>query len=276
MDIITAIAAHKTYRIPADPMYVPIQAGAKGKPTISMERIVEHPDHEKETVHERARRDDTGDNISELNPYYCELTCLYWAWKNTDSDALGLTHYRRHFKSPHASGKDPFDQILTGQEAEKLLKEHDIVLPKRRDYVIASVYKHYASTHYAKDLDAMRRIIARRQPACLDAFDRHMKETSGHMFNMFIMKRDKADEYLRFLFPLLDELYRQTDMSQYDAFQARMIGRISELLLDVWIEANGYDYVEVPVVSMEKVNWLKKGTSFVRSLLTGKKYDHSF
>lgn len=26
--------------------------------------------------------DDTGDNISSKNPYYGELTCWYWVWKN--------------------------------------------------------------------------------------------------------------------------------------------------------------------------------------------------
>ena len=41
--------------------------------------------------------DNTGDNISEKNPLYCELTGIYWLWKNTTADYKGLMHYRRIF-----------------------------------------------------------------------------------------------------------------------------------------------------------------------------------
>ena len=79
MKIKILVAAHKEYRMPKDPMYLPIQVGAEGKRSFGYQR------------------DDTGENISSANPRMCELTAIYWAWKNLDADYVGLVHYRRHF-----------------------------------------------------------------------------------------------------------------------------------------------------------------------------------
>ena len=73
------IASHKKYQTAEEEMYVPIQVGAEVKEKI-----------------EGYIQDNTGDNISTKNPYYCELTGLYWAWKNLDADYIGLVHYRRY------------------------------------------------------------------------------------------------------------------------------------------------------------------------------------
>jgi hypothetical protein len=90
------------------------------------------------------------------------------------------------------------------------------------------------------------------------------------------MKRKYFDEYCTWLFDILFELEKRVDVSSYDSFHSRFYGRISELLLDVWINTNNYSYKEVPVMSMEKVNWWKKGTSFLKAKFFGKKYGKSF
>ena len=96
------------------------------------------------------------------------------------------------------------------------------------------------------------------------------------MFNMFIMKKEILDSYCKWLFDILFELENRIDVSKYDNFHARFFGRISELLLDVWINTNNLKYEEVKVIDIEQVNWLKKGTSFLLAKFTGKKYGKSF
>ena len=90
------------------------------------------------------------------------------------------------------------------------------------------------------------------------------------------MKKEILNDYCSWLFDILFELEKRVDVSQYDAFHSRFYGRVSELLLDVWINKNGIKYEEVKVIDMQNVNWFKKGTSFLKAKFTGKKYEKSF
>ena len=253
MEIKVIVAAHKEYPMPQDPMYLPLQVGAAGKESIGWQR------------------DDAGEQISEKNPTYCELTGLYWAWKNLDCTHLGMVHYRRHFKGSAA----PFG-VLSQAEAQKLLERTDCIVPARQRYYIETIYSHYQHTHYEQDLRKTRQILERDFPDYVQAFDRHMKERSGHMFNMFIMKKELADDWCRFCFAVLSALEQEIDLSGYDEYQARVFGRISEILLDVWLIRNEISYAEVPLVYTEKINWVKKGTAFLKAKFFHKRYKGSF
>ncbi len=256
MNIQVIIATHKPYAMPEDPMYLPVHVGAAGKESIGFQP------------------DNTGDNISEKNATFCELTGLYWAWKNLDADYIGLAHYRRHFSGKRKG--TPMERVLTGEQAAKLLEGKDGILPKKRQYYVETLYSHYTHTCYVEPLDMAGDIISKKYPAYADAFQRLKKRTGAHMFNMLILKKEHVDAYCTFLFDVLFELEKQVDASTYDSFHARFFGRVSELLLDVWLEQNPLNCVEVPVISMEPVNWLKKGGSFLLAKFTGKKYDKSF
>lgn len=255
------VATHKKYKMPKDEMYLPVQVGAEGKEELGYQK------------------DNEGENISSKNSYFCELTGLYWAWKNLNADYIGLSHYRRHFAYSKRIPKDEegkFEVLLNKEQIEKILENTDIVLPKKRNYYIENLYNHYKHTMHVEPLDETRKIIEEQCPEYLMEFDKLHKRTSAHMFNMFIMKKDIFNEYCEWLFDILFELEKRVDNSKYDSFHARFYGRVSELLLDVWLNTNGYTYKEVKVISMEKVNWWKKGTSFLKAKFKKEKYRKSF
>lgn len=251
------VATHQKYQMPKDPMYLPIHVGAEGNDNIGY------------------KKDNIGENISIKNPYFCELTGLYWAWKNLDAEYIGLTHYRRHFtvnnKIPN-NEEDKFKIVLSQNELEKKLKKADIILPKKRKYFIETLYSHYKHTMYVEPLDETRKIIAERCPKYLKEFDKLKTRTSSHMFNMFIMKKEYFDRYSEWLFDILFELEKRVDVKKYEKFHARFFGRISELLLDIWIKTNDLKYEEIRVINMQKVNWFKKSSLFLIAKFTGKKY----
>jgi hypothetical protein len=244
-DIKIIIATHKTYQMPKDSMYLPLQVGAEGKADLGYVK------------------DNSGDNISEKNANYCELTGLYWAWKNLDADYIGLSHYRRHFCLKSSKG-DKWQKILTKEQLEPLLQKHDIILPNPRNYFIETNYDQYVHAHHAEDLDTTREILQERYPEYLPIYDDYMKRTIGHRFNMFIMKKEIFDAYCSWLFEILFELEKRLDISDYSKNDARVFGFVSERLIDVWIENNKLSYLEMPVEFMEKENWLKKGSAFLK------------
>ena len=115
MDIKILVAAHKKYWMPDDDVYVPLHVGAEGKESLGY------------------LPDNTGDHISSKNPSYCELTGLYWAWKNLDCDYLGLVHYRRYFTKRSQSYSDYISMdevVLSRGDLDNLLSQNDAVLSK--------------------------------------------------------------------------------------------------------------------------------------------------
>ena len=179
------VAAHKPYEMPFDKMYLPVHVGAAGKDNIGYQR------------------DDEGDNISNLNPYYCELTGLYWAWKNLKEDYIGLVHYRRLFTMN--------GHTLTESDITPYLGKVKLFTPYKRKYYIETLKTHYEHTHYPEHLQITRNTVERLYPNYLDAYDKAVNRTWGYMFNMMIIDRNLLNDYCDWLFNILDDVFKQID-----------------------------------------------------------------
>lgn len=252
MNIKVLVATHKAYRMPEDPMYMPLHVGKAGK-----------------TLELGFQGDNTGEHISQKNPTFCELTGIYWAWKNLECDYIGLAHYRRHFRGKET--REKWDGILTTAQAEALLQDRDVLLPKRRNYYIETVYNQYVHAHPAEPLDLALKLAADHGEAYKKAVGAIKKRTWTHIYNMFLMKKEIFDGYCRWLFPILFQVEEQIDISSYSQYDKRVFGFLAERLLDIYLEANGIPYKEIPVMFMEKQNWMKKGTAFLKRKFFPKK-----
>lgn len=247
MDIKILVAAHKPYWMPDNDVYLPIQVGAAGKESLGWQR------------------DDEGDNISAKNPNYCELTALYWAWKNLDADYIGLVHYRRYFTRKEVHGiQAKKRQILNGAEWQALLQTTPVIVSDKRKYYIETNESHYKHAHHPEGLAVAHEVIREEYPEYLAAYRRVMQRTWAHMFNMFVMRKDLYDTYAEWLFAILTEMEKRLDITGWSAYESRVYGFVSELLLDVWLEKNLIDYVEQNVSFLEKQNWVKKGGAFLK------------
>lgn len=268
MDIKIIVAAHKSCEVPKDSVYLPLFVGAKGKQSIIGTRG---------GANETFARDDSGDNISEKNPTFCELTGIYWAWKNLETDVVGLVHYRRLFGQ--GSHNNPMDLAMTGEEFKAQLDKAAILIPKKRQYYIESLWSHYSNTHSEEHLKLTREIMKIKHPDQIDVFDNVLSRSFGAMFNMFVMGKGLLNEYCEWLFPILFELEKQVETDKLSSFDARLFGRISELLFNVWLEIKqneGIRISEIPWYSTTKVPWGKKIVSFLNAKFIGKKYEGSF
>jgi hypothetical protein len=218
--------------------------------------------------------DDTGENISEKNKYYSELTGIYWVWKNTQQDIAGSCHYRRYFTAQ----PEPFlyrlkrllyfpaglfkkrvgliytkntklflSRIINQTEIEILLRKYDAILPQARKlkYTVENHFKRY---HDFNDLALIESIIEEKYPDFLDAFHEVIKGKKLYANNMFILKNQHFQEFMTWWFDMLFEFEKRTDLAKYTGYQQRIFGFLGERLLNVWFKNKKLNCIELPVI----------------------------
>ena len=229
MNIKLFVCCHRPDHVPRHPLLVPIQVGA----ALADSRFPGFV------------QDDTGENISAKNRSYCELTAQYWAWKNDAADYCGFFHYRRYLypdireKRPYRIEREPalplLDKLGYGS-FEELIRQYDLIVPKGENMYVP-VREHYADApfHHGRDLETAEQIIRERFPAYVPAMEEYLRGTVCYFGNIYIMKRAVFQDYCAWLFPILEEFDRRTDVSGYSAQELRVDGYLAERLLGVYL-----------------------------------------
>ena len=194
--------------------------------------------------------DATGDHISEKNPYYCELTCAYWVWKNDrENEIVGLMHYRRFLTENVFSRSERY--FVNSPKAERLLETYDFIAPRewtspasQRESLLESVRE--------KDLDLLREVMAERCPEYLPAWEGVLSGRKSYLLNMFLCKKQTWDAYYAWLFDLLGALETRVDMTGYSVQEQRLFGYLGERLFTAYVRKNEMRVKHFPVLLREE------------------------
>ena len=225
------IATHKKFNVPNLNGYCALQVGAEGKEKYGY------------------LRDNIGNHISGKNENYCELTGLYWIWKNTDDSYKGLVHYRRYFGRNNLSNK--ISDICSYEYLLNCLKSVDIVLPYVEYFKQNAKEEILLHCCTEEIFDKLRQIIETKYPDYIETYDRYFNENKASLFNMLFCKREIFDAYCEWLFSILFVLEKQVDLAKLNTYQQRLYGFLSERLLNVWVIKNKLVVKHLPVIHME-------------------------
>ena len=136
-----------------------------------------------------------GDNIDFLNPWYCELTGLYYLWKHVDDEIIGLEHYRRYFVNDKGN-------LLSEGEIKEILKYNDCILMKinckgsepikylKGNKVTSNFYNKFCT--YIKDDNFRCWYLNKIKTASVFS-----------ACNMFISNKNLINKYMNWLFDIL-------------------------------------------------------------------------
>lgn len=239
------VITHKDFDMPTitGDGYIPLLVGAVDKP---------------KTLTDKYLCDNSEENISIKNNSYCEMTGLYWIWKNTSDKYIGLVHYRRYFLNESQRLKFQYNyyvrhvnnesenHIITKKEIEAILKNNKLVVKKSKIYRERTIDLFEAFV--GKECISETIDVLKKEPH-YKVFANYLNK---HVFiecNMFIGEKELIDRWCEWIFNVLsiiDELHHQKTNKYYCN---RELGYIAEMLFGAWIEANGIDYVVLDVIT---------------------------
>lgn len=222
------VACHKPTKVIANNAYVPIHVGRA---------ISKYKEEMADMI-----GDDTGNNISEKNSSYSEMTAHYWIWKNVqDVEYVGLCHYRRLF------GVD-----ITESNIDRIMGNNDVIMVFPA-YQIDSVYSCFVKFIGGENMAITAQVVKKLCPEYYDTLIALGNDVMFHPFNMFICKKELHSRYAEWMFPILFECEKYIKPSPYSNAN-RVIGYIAEMITQLFFIHNHLKIKSVPYIAIDENN----------------------
>lgn len=195
--------------------------------------------------------DNTGDNISDRNASFCEMTLQYWAWKNVhDVEYIGFCQYRRYFEKKFTA------QMVDGLFADGT----DVILagPQFRNH---NRYNYLKTFVCEEDIAIMLHVIEKMCPEYMPTISAYAQGFTDYPFNMMVCRKTLFDAYAAWIFPILFACEQHCRPQPYSRGR-RLIGYLSEFLMPAYFMHNAckiqpmrYWYCWKDDVYIRRIGW---------------------
>ena len=220
-------------------------------------------------------RDDLGDNISNKNSSYNELTAIYWVYKHLyqfeNVDNIGFCHYRRLFAFSDLSktafvrkANDPQYTAVSDNQFDSYFKDYDFILPCPTTN--KTVRKHYEKSHNKEDIDLLLDIIKETHFEYYKAALEYVGQYREYLYNMFVFKKEDFEKYAEFMFTVMDEFAKRKPCDRY-FISERITGIFAHFLI-----LQGKNPLFVPIYHIRKKNHKEARKQYKENKAKGKEY----
>lgn len=184
-------------------------------------------------------RDNDGDNISDKNRNYAELTVTYWAWKNRKDEYKGIAHYRRYLKLCERDWK-----AFVGNDIDVVLPLPFVCYP--------TAESQYGRYNHRYVINNLFKVLEKRDLNMAAAAKEILRGEYIYQYNMLIAKKEVFDAYCDWIFPILSEVDELCEKWSEENNPDRLCGHLGEILTTLFFMLNKDKY---KIVHTEKV-WL--------------------
>ncbi|EAL0539664.1 DUF4422 domain-containing protein [Campylobacter jejuni] len=222
--------------------------------------------------------DDTGKNISQLNRFFCEMTGIYWIWKNYEKVGnpryIGFMQYRRHLKfgQNYFSPPSLFYKGINSNYLINMGLLDKVILDTIEDYDIlcvkplvleSSVFEQFRELEnlpFDLDFKIFEELIDYIKEYCVDyrtAISEYMNGNKHYWYNCFVMKKELFDDFCNFAFPIMFHFHKKIDYSRMSIAGKRILGFISERLYGIFLTKQIQNQAKIKQLSLSLVENLE-------------------